>query len=77
MEDGISGPHYNLYKANQAPRNSPEPRKCYGPTNRLTLRTNGRDVESLAINIEIFSRSDVMKVREILDRKLGKPRSTS
>jgi hypothetical protein len=28
-EHGITGPHYNLYKANQAPRNSPQPYKCF------------------------------------------------
>jgi hypothetical protein len=28
-EHGIAGPHYNLYKANQAPRNSPQPCKCF------------------------------------------------
>ncbi len=26
---GIAGPHYNIYKANQAPRNSPQPCKCF------------------------------------------------
>jgi len=29
MEHGIAGPHYNLYKANQAPRNAPQPCKCF------------------------------------------------
>jgi hypothetical protein len=29
VEQGIAGPHYNMYKANQAPRNSPEPCKCF------------------------------------------------
>jgi RHS repeat-associated protein len=29
IEHGIAGPHFNLYKANQAPRNSPEPCKCF------------------------------------------------
>lgn len=28
-DHGIAGPHYNLYKANQAPRNSPQPCKCF------------------------------------------------
>lgn len=28
-QHGITGPHYNLYKANQAPRNSPQPCKCF------------------------------------------------
>jgi RHS repeat-associated protein len=28
-EHGISGAHFNLYKANQAPRNSPQPCKCF------------------------------------------------
>jgi RHS repeat-associated protein len=28
-EHGISGPHFNLYKANQAPRSSPKPCKCF------------------------------------------------
>ena len=28
-QHGISGPHYNLYKANQAPRSSPQPCKCF------------------------------------------------
>jgi hypothetical protein len=28
-EHGISGPHFNLYKANQAPRESPQPCKCF------------------------------------------------
>ncbi|MEK7762351.1 MAG: RHS repeat-associated core domain-containing protein [Nitrospirota bacterium] len=29
VEHGIAGPHYNLYRANQAPRNSPKPCKCF------------------------------------------------
>jgi RHS repeat-associated protein len=29
IQHGISGPHYNLYEANQAPRNSPQPCKCF------------------------------------------------
>ena len=28
-QHGISGPHFNLYKANQAPRESPQPCKCF------------------------------------------------
>jgi hypothetical protein len=28
-EHGVAGPHYNLYRANQAPRNSPQPCKCF------------------------------------------------
>jgi hypothetical protein len=28
-QHGIVGPHYNLYKANQAPRNAPQPCKCF------------------------------------------------
>ncbi|GAB3785815.1 RHS repeat-associated core domain-containing protein [Dyella agri] len=28
-QHGIDGPHYNIYKANQAPRNSPRPCKCF------------------------------------------------
>ena len=28
-EHGIAGSHYNIYKANQAPRNSPQPCKCF------------------------------------------------
>ncbi|MFO0697903.1 MAG: RHS repeat-associated core domain-containing protein [Nitrospira sp.] len=28
-QHGISGPHYNLYKAQQAPRNSSEPCRCF------------------------------------------------
>jgi hypothetical protein len=29
IEHGIAGPHYNIYKANQAPKNSPQPCKCF------------------------------------------------
>jgi RHS repeat-associated protein len=29
VEHGIEGPHFNIYKANQAPRNSPKPCKCF------------------------------------------------
>lgn len=29
IEHGILGPHYNIYRANQAPRNSPRPCKCF------------------------------------------------
>jgi RHS repeat-associated protein len=29
IEHGIAGPHYNIYVANQAPRNSPQPCKCF------------------------------------------------
>jgi hypothetical protein len=29
IQHGISGSHYNLYRANQAPRNSPRPCKCF------------------------------------------------
>jgi RHS repeat-associated protein len=29
IEHGIDGPHYNIYKANQAPRDSPQPCKCF------------------------------------------------
>jgi len=28
-QHGIAGPHFNLYKANQAPRQSPQPCKCF------------------------------------------------
>jgi RHS repeat-associated protein len=28
-EHGIVGPHFNIYEANQAPRNSPKPCKCF------------------------------------------------
>ena len=28
-QHGISGPHYNLYRANQAPSTSPQPCKCF------------------------------------------------
>lgn len=30
VEHGIAASHYNIYKANQAPRNSPHPYKCSG-----------------------------------------------
>ena len=29
IEHGISGPHFNIYKANQAPKSSPQPCKCF------------------------------------------------
>lgn len=29
IQHGISGPHYNIYKANQAPRDSPKPCQCF------------------------------------------------
>lgn len=29
VQHGITGPHYNIYKANQAPKNSPQPCKCF------------------------------------------------
>jgi hypothetical protein len=29
VEHGIVGPHFNIYKANQAPRNSPQSCKCF------------------------------------------------
>jgi RHS repeat-associated protein len=29
IEHGIEGPHYNIYKANQYPRNSPSPCDCF------------------------------------------------
>jgi RHS repeat-associated protein len=29
IQHGIAGSHYNLYRANQAPRNSPRPCKCF------------------------------------------------
>jgi hypothetical protein len=29
IQHGIEGPHYNLYRANQAPKSSPKPCKCF------------------------------------------------
>jgi hypothetical protein len=29
IEHGIAGPHYNIYKANQSPRSSPQPCRCF------------------------------------------------
>ncbi len=52
IQHGIRGSHYNIYKANQAPKNSPQPCKCFwqpaGAVSPTTLPAG-------AIPIELFA----------------------
>ncbi len=52
VQHGISGPHYNIYKANQAPRNSPQPCKCFW---QPVGAVSPADLPSNAIPIEPFA----------------------
>ncbi len=52
IEHGIAGPHYNIYKANQAPKNSPAPCKCFwqpvGAVTPAALPPNAMPIEPFA-----------------------------
>src|SRR6266571_1040879 len=72
-EHGVGGPHYNLYKANQAPRNSPQPCKCFW---QRVGAVPALELPPAAIPIEPFAerarrRSNAMKYPDGQEVRLG------